>query len=412
MVISYVLKGYPRLSETFIAQEILALENMGLQIQIVSLRHPTEAVTHPIHSEIRASVKYLPEYLYQEPGRVLQAWRRARGLPGYKAALRRWLADLRRDPSANRIRRFGQALVMAAELTETAQHLHAHFLHTPASVTRYCSLMVQRPWSCSAHAKDVWTTPKWELSEKLRECTWAVTCTAENLRYLQNLAADSKRIGLAYHGIDLERFRPPPEPRSAKNGRDHADPVIILTVGRAVEKKGYKDLLDAAAALPTELAWRLEHIGGGPLLDRLKAQAENLGISDRVRWRGAVAHDEVLSAYRMADLFVLPCRIADDGDRDGLPNVLMEAQSQKLPCISTRISGIPELIQHEVTGLLVEQQDAVALSTALYRLATDPELRSNFGNAGYRRIQEEFSFSAQIGALARRFELPETAGAF
>lgn len=412
MVISYVLKGYPRLSETFIAQEILALENMGLQIQIVSLRHPTEAVTHPIHSEIRASVKYLPEYLYQEPGRVLQAWRRARGLPGYKTALRRWLADLRRDPSFNRIRRFGQALVMAAELTETAEHLHAHFLHTPASVTRYCSLMVQRPWSCSAHAKDIWTTPKWEISEKLRECTWVVTCTAENLRYLQNLAADSKRIGLTYHGIDLKRFRPPPDPRPTKNGYDHTDPVIMLTVGRAVEKKGYQDLLDAAAALPTELAWRLIHIGGGPLLDRLRAHAKRLGISDRVRWHGAVAHDEVLSAYRMADLFVLPCRIADDGDRDGLPNVLMEAQSQKLPCISTRISGIPELIQHEVTGLLVEQQDVAGLSTALHRLATDPELRSKLGNAGYRRIREEFSFSAQIGGLARRFELPEAVGVF
>ncbi|HKS89706.1 MAG TPA: colanic acid biosynthesis glycosyltransferase WcaL, partial [Stellaceae bacterium] len=157
--VAFVLKGYPRLSETFIAQEILALERRGLAIDIVSLRHPTDRATHPVHGRIAAPVLYLPEYLKDEPRRVWASWRRARRLAGYRAARRQWLADLIRDPTPNRIRRFGQALVLAAEIGADVRHLHAHFLHTPASVTRYAALMRGLPWSVSAHAKDIWTIP-------------------------------------------------------------------------------------------------------------------------------------------------------------------------------------------------------------------------------------------------------------
>src|SRR6266516_2104501 len=150
--VAFVLKGYPRLSETFIAQEIRALEERGLDIQIVSLRHPTDRARHPVHGQIRAPVLYLPEYLKDEPRRVLEGWRRARLLPGYAAARRAWLADLARDPTPNRIRRFGQALVLAAELAPDIAHLHAHFLHTPASVARYAAMLRGLPWSVSAHA--------------------------------------------------------------------------------------------------------------------------------------------------------------------------------------------------------------------------------------------------------------------
>lgn len=406
--VGYILKGYPRLSETFIAQEILALEKLGLRIEIISLRHTTESLTHPIHSQILAPVRYLPEYLHLEPARVTKGWRKTRSFPGYRIALRKWFKDLARDPTANRIRRFGQAIVLAAELPECVQHLHAHFIHTPASVTRYASLMTKRSWSCSAHAKDIWTTPQWEIAEKLKDCSWAVTCTAENREYLSSLSPNTEHVTLSYHGLDFERFASVPKRRSTRCGRDPKNPVIMLSVGRAVEKKGYPDLLSAAARLPMGLAWRLIHIGSGPLLFALQAQAKSLGIAERVSWRGAVAHDEVLAAYRMADLFVLPCRIARDGDRDGLPNVLLEAQSQKLPCISTRISGIPELIQDNVTGLLVEQRDIPSLSSALYRLATDPDLRMRLANAGYHRLHKEFSLSSQIGSLAQKFGLLRT----
>ena len=169
-----VLKGYPRLSETFIAQELRALEKSGLRLQLVSLRHPTDKSTHPIHQEIVSTVNYLPEYLYQEPRRVFSSWRKARRLPGYRTARAVWLKDLRRDLTPNRIRRFGQALVLAAEMpTETAM-IYVHFLHTPASVGRYAAMMTGQKWACSAHAKDIWTTPEWELREEsLADVSWA-----------------------------------------------------------------------------------------------------------------------------------------------------------------------------------------------------------------------------------------------
>jgi hypothetical protein len=163
--VAFVLKGYPRLSETFIAQEIAALERRGLEILIVSLRHPTDARRHPVHDDIRASILYLPEYLLLEPLRVLRAWIRQRKTSNYRLTRDLWLRDLARDPTPNRIRRFGQALVLANELPEDVGRLHAHFLHTPASVTRYAASLRGLAWTGSAHAKDIWTSPEWEKRE-------------------------------------------------------------------------------------------------------------------------------------------------------------------------------------------------------------------------------------------------------
>ena len=397
--IAIVLKGYPRLSETFIAQEILALEGQGLDLRLISLRHPTDPSVHPIHREIRAPVAYLPEYLHDAPGRVLQAWRRARRLPGYGGARRTWLADLRRDPTRNRVRRFGQACVLAAELPAEVGHLHAHFLHTPASVARYAAIMRRLPWSCSAHAKDIWTLPDWEKREKLAELAWLVTCSAVGRDHLRGLAADPSKVELAYHGLDFQRFPDPPE-RAA--GRPEGQPLVILSVGRAVEKKGIDDLLEALARLPDSPAWRFVHIGGGQDLPALQRRAERLGLSERIDWLGPQPQDVVLRNYRAADLFVLASRIARDGDRDGLPNVLLEAQSQGLACVSTRVSAIPELIEDGRTGVLVEPGDPAALGAALQRLMADPQARAELGAAGARRVRQRFSMAGGIEVLLSR----------
>lgn len=397
--IAFVLKGYPRLSETFIANEIRALEQRGLDIRIVSLRHPTDAKTHPVHGKIHADVHYLPEYLYRAPGRVLAAWWKVRRRSRYRDCLRAWLRDLRRDPTPNRVRRFGQALVLADELGSDVVHLHAHFLHTPASVTRYVSLLLDLPWSCSAHARDIWTTPEWEKREKLASCRWAVTCTAVNYRHLQALVPSAERVSLVYHGLDAKRFPASEVAGSARDGSDAQQPVRILSVGRAVEKKGYDDLLTALALLPAELHWRFEHVGGGPWLGRLKRRATRLGIGERICWRGPLAEPAVRACYAAADIFVLSSRIARDGDRDGLPNVLMEAQSQGLACVSTRISAIPELLEEGNNGLLVDAGDQQGLADAMLRLIRDPGERRRMGAAGGRRVSREFRFDEGIDRL-------------
>lgn len=401
--IAFVLKGYPRLSETFIAQEIAALERRGLEILIVSLRHPTDARRHPVHDEIRASILYLPEYLLLEPLRVMRAWLRERKKPGYRATLNLWLRDLARDPTPNRIRRFGQALVLANELPADVRHLHAHFLHTPASVTRYAALLCGLAWTGSAHAKDIWTTPDWEKREKLASCEWLVTCTAANHAHLSALAPPG-RVELVYHGLDLSRF-PFGGKNTANNGENPADPVVILSVGRLVEKKGTDVLLEALAKLPANLHWRLVHAGGGPLKEKFARQARALGIDGRIAWRGARTQTELLAEYRAADLFTLASRIARDGDRDGLPNVLAEAQSQGVACVATRVSGIPELIEDGVTGMLVESEAPKELAQAIEKLIREPLWRNALGDAGRQRVTERFGLEANIGRLASRFGL-------
>ena len=398
-----ILKGYPRLSETFIAQEIRALEQRGLKLRLTSMRRPTDKAVHPVHREIQAPLSYLPEYLYQEPLRVLRAWWRVRRRPRYGEARRAWLRDWRRDCTPNRGRRFGQALVLAAELPAEVGHLHAHFLHTPASVTRYAALLTGLPWSCSAHAKDIWTTPDWEKREKLADAAWTVTCTAAGRDHLQALAPQGKNVALVYHGLDLRRFGRGTQPPSHADGSDAQAPATIVSVGRAVPKKGYGDLLTALAALPSGLAWRFVHIGGGPLLPELKAQAGQLGLSGRIDWRGSQPQEKVLNLYRQADLFVLASRIADDGDRDGLPNVLMEAQSQGVAVLATKLSGIPELIDDGATGMLVEAGDSGALARGLETLIRQPALRQRLGEAGYCRIEAKFDMEKGIDLLMDRF---------
>lgn len=414
--IAVVLKGYPRLSETFIAQEIRALEVAGLALRLVSLRRPTDRAVHPVHREITADVRYLPEYLHEEPLRVLQSLRRAARLPGFARARAVWLRDLARDRSRNRIRRFGQAAVLAAELEPDTAMIYAHFLHTPASVARYAAIMRGLPWAVSAHAKDIWTSPEWEKAEKLADCAWAVTCTAMNRDHLAALAPPG-RVDLLYHGLDLSRFPDPAglptaDPASTtghgrdtgndRDGSDPARPARLVGVGRLVEKKGWDTVLAALALLPDGMAWHFTHIGGGPLKDRLQAQATADGIADRITWQGAMAQAEVLAAYGRADIFVLASRIAGDGDRDGLPNVLMEAQSQRLAVVATTVSAIPEFIRDGETGLLVAPDQPRALADAIATLVAAPALRQRMGAAGRARLDAAFSLEASVGPLIAR----------
>jgi len=235
-----------------------------------------------------------------------------------------------------------------------------------------------------------------------------VTCTRANRDHLAALAPRG-RVELVYHGVDLARFPPQSAPhrsfRGASEGSDPRHPVIILSVARLVEKKGTDVLLDALARLPAGLHWRLVHVGGGPLKEQMQRRARRLGIAQHITWRGALAQDELLLEYRGADLFALACRIARDGDRDGLPNVLAEAQSQGLACLATRVSAIPELIRDASTGVLVNEADTVAFAAALEALIRDPARRRALGDAGQAHLAREFSLEANFERLAQKFGL-------
>jgi len=400
--LAVVVKGWPRLSETFIAQELLALERAGLSFEIWSLRHPTDRKTHPLHDKLRAPVHYLSEYLHLEPIRVTRGVLAAFLLPGFWRSLKPFTRDLIRDPTRNRVRRFGQACVMARELPKQTKAIYAHFLHTPSSVARYTSMMRRIPWSFSAHAKDIWTPPDWDLREKLDGATngagFGVTCTAIGADRLEHLA-ESTRIDLVYHGLDLDRFPKPPH----RAQRNIGAPLNLLSVGRLVEKKGFDRLIEALNLLPDGIDWHWTHIGGGDLKGELTLRAQRLNVADRVTWRGACDQLEVIEAMQNADLFILPSRVAEDGDRDGLPNVLMEAASQKLPILSTPVSAIPEFIDDGVHGIL--SSDAPEdLAQNILRFEQQPQLGPLLAEAAFERLQTEFRMQPGIDRLTRRLQ--------
>jgi glycosyltransferase involved in cell wall biosynthesis len=407
--IAVVVKGYPRLSETFIAQELLGLERAGLELLIVSLRHPTDPVSHPIHREIRASVLYLPEYLHSEPIRVWRGLWAALGQRRLWSLLADFGRDLVRDRTRNRVRRLGQALVLARELPSTVTCLYVHYLHTPSSVARYTAKLRGLSYAISAHAKDVWTIPDWEIREKLMDAAWLTTCTSQAYRHLSNLAPGA-RIFCQPHGVDLERFAVPSYyMRVARHSE--AEPVELVTVARAVEKKGLDVLLHALAILPPDIAWRWRHIGGGPLLPKLQKATADLGIADRVSWLGALPFDQVLAALRRADIFCFSPRVAVDGDRDGIPNVVAEAMALALPVVSARAGAVDELVEDGRTGILVPADDPQSMASALVDLIRDPERRAAMGRAGRSVIESRFVAGPGIAEIGRELaELASGAG--
>ncbi|MEO1468928.1 MAG: glycosyltransferase [Pseudomonadota bacterium] len=406
--LAVIVKGYPRLSETFIAQELEGLERRGFRFDIWSLRAPYDGgAEHPVHGRISARRRYLPEYLHREPLRVLRGLASAARRPGFRRALAAFLGDLARDPTPNRVRRFGQAAVLARELPEATRFLYVHFLHTPGSVTRYTAMMRGLGWGVSAHAKDIWTTPDREIADKLADARFAVTCTEAGRARLAALAPGPApgpapapgpgpaRVALAYHGLDLAELPPPAETGPA------GGPFRLVSVGRLVEKKGYDDLIEALARLPDGLDWRFEHLGGGKLADRLAQRARAAGIDGRIDWRGKQDRRAVIEALRRADLFVLPSKVAGDGDRDGLPNVLMEAASQRVALLATAAAAIPEFVRHDREGVLVPPGDPAALAEAIATLAADPARRARLAEAAAARLHAAFTPEPGLALIAR-----------
>jgi len=289
---------------------------------------------------------------------------------------------------------------------EPVDHLHAHFASTPALVALYAHRLCGLPYTFTAHAKDIYVTDPEVFRTKLEEARAVVTCTQYNRRFLSKQygpLCDGKVHGI-YHGLDIAQFnfQLPTEVVSVE--------PVILSVARLVEKKGLGDLIAAADILRRRgRVFRLEIIGGGPLREPLKAQAKRLGLADRVRLPGAQAHDAVCLAYQRASVFVLPCVVASNGDRDGIPNVLLEAMASGVPVVSTPVSGIPELIESERDGLLVPPNDPAGLAEAIDKLLASQELRESLARAARSKIESSFSLDASAERLLALFGQPEQA---
>jgi len=396
-----ILKGYPRVSETFISNEILLLEKLGFRLHLFSMRHGRESFTHRSVQEIRAGVDYLPETLLKPLPRLLR-WNlslAARNPGRYANALRIAWRRWRRTRSVATLKHLFQAGYITQRLLPRAPvaHLHAHFAHSPASVAMFTSLLAGIPFSFTAHAKDIYTSDRHQLREKIAMAAFVVTCTEYNRRYLANVNGSGPTpIYRVYHGIDATRF-------TAKGGGRFParPPYRILTVARLTAKKGLPTVYRALRIL-ADRGVAFEHIliGDGDERNALLELVHRLNLAQCCRWLGAQPHHVVRQHYRRAHAFMLGCEVAPNGDRDGIPNVLLESMAMEVPVAATAVSAIPELIVDGETGLLVPPGDPPQLAHAALRLLTDENLRRRIIPAARRRVEDQFDNRRLIHSLA------------
>lgn len=417
--VAYILKGFPRLSETFIANEIHLLETLGLPLRLYSIK-PGEAMVNGVVSKIVAPLSYLPQctslsgsrlfvWLYHNLPKFMSAHvRLAKRTP--RTYLKTLLLSISMcwryrpsrlgKPRKVFIKDFLQAGFIALQVLErgSIRHLHGHFCHGATTVTWFVSLLTGLPFSFTAHAKDIYQgklNPGDLLRRKLQAAQFVVTCTGANERHLSRLVPDQRIVHTIYHGLDTDYF----SPMRKDAGGDYSP--LILSVGRFVEKKGFAYLIEACNRLKTaRVDFRCLIVGEkGDQYDRVRQLLEDLELQAHVSLQHAVTQEQLRVLYRQASVFALPCQVVSDGDRDGIPNVLVEAMAMGLPVISTPISGIPELIHEGENGLLIPERDSAALAAAIKRLFRDPQLRRRLGHAGRKTVCHRFDSRKTTRAL-------------
>ena len=391
--VAYVLKMYPRFSETFVLNELLELERQGVALRVFSLKRPNDGIAHADVQRLRAAVTYLPESL---PRLVWAQRELLRRRPLRLLALLLRAVRKRRLDSAKHVLQAGA--LAPRLLDERWTHLHAHFASGSTSVALNASRLTDVPYSLTAHAKDIYldSVRPADLARKLAPARFAVTVSDYNAAYLRPLA-NGTRVVRVYNGIDLERFTP--------NGTPRDRPPLVLAVGRLIEKKGFDDLVRACASLDAEgTDFRCAIVGKGPLRDDLQTLIDRLGLGSRVSLTGPLPRERLLHLYPRAAVMAAPCTVGDDGNRDGLPTVLVEAMALGVPVVTTPVTGIPELVEDGVTGLLVPERAPAALARAIGCLVDEDELAQQVAAAARARVEERFDLRRNVAQLRRLFE--------
>jgi glycosyltransferase involved in cell wall biosynthesis len=398
--LGYILKGYPRISETFISNEILLLERMGFTMRLFPMRKPRESFCHNSVKEIKARVDYLPTELLSDFSHLIRPniFLAAKKPKHFRETLLVAGQGVTKDSGLATLKHFLQGGYLTNNFLEKEKivQLHGHFAHSPTSVTRFASLLSGIPFSFTAHAKDIYTSDKEKIRRKIAEARFVVTCTQHNKEYLQAIAGDCPTpIYCIYHGIDLELFQQTVAPPITHN------PFKILTVARMTQKKGLPTIYKALAGLHKKgIAFQHTLIGDGDDRDKILALISSLGLDECCQWIGTRTHEEVLVHFKASDLFVLGCEIAENGDRDGIPNVLVESLAMGVPALSTNVSAIPEILIDGKTGMTVPPSRPKLLEEAMIRMLTDQKLRKKLIAGGQERVKETFDNSRWIQKLA------------
>jgi colanic acid/amylovoran biosynthesis glycosyltransferase len=397
--LGYVLKRFPRISETFVAAELIELERQGERVTVFAVSRPEEPFTHAFLTELKAPVVYLPHHPLREPLRVMGAVVRV-----LRSDSRGWLnaaAVSLRPPRLRGLRRLLQATVLREEMRAAGiDHAHAHFASMATRLANLAWHMGGPTYSLTAHAKDIYHRQVRvdRLQEKLSSAAFVATVSRANRDHLDALLAGRASVHVVPNAVDLHRVN------GSVNGRREAG--LILSVARLVEKKGLSDLVLASGLLAERgVRHRLVVVGEGPLRGELEACAAS--VRAPATFLGALSNEDVLQLYRRSAVFSLPCVVAPTGDRDGLPTSVLEAMALGTPVVSTCVNGLAEVVVHERTGLAVPEGDPFALADALERLLRDGDLARRLAAEARLHVTSRFSLEASVARLRALF--PELA---
>lgn len=395
--IGYVLKKFPRLSETFVLNEILGVERSGHQVTVFSLRPPDDEPRHSAMADVRAEVLVVERSDGKSLGQLLAAIGSERG----NATADRVAAFISKLPVDRQRRLVAQAHAIASEVDARGiTHLHAHFVTVAAHTAYVVHLLTGVSFTCTAHAKDIYRhgIDRDVFSEVVMAARSLVTvCRANEQHIRTSLVADpSLPIDVIANGLPVDML----PTADATISRE----PFVLAVGRLVEKKGFDILIDTCARLrDAGRPVRCAIAGGGDEFERLTARIAELRLDGQVELLGPVTRDRVIDLMRRATVLAVPCVTGADGNRDALPTVVLEAMAVGLPVVATPVGGIEEMIQHDVEGLIVAERDIDGLGAAITRLFDDAVLHARMSAAGPARVAAEFTQDATLPRLLELF---------
>lgn len=396
--VAYIVGSYPFINITFIYREIMAMRRQGVDVEIVSMLRPQEGY---VLEEARAE---MDQVLYVQPLNWLRLiWANLFFLVTQPVTYGRTLLHFTTRPHKTMVQRlktvghFAMGVLVAWQLRgKKLHHVHGHFADRATVVAHVSAKLLGIHHSFTAHAKDIYAENVF-LNDKIKDATFMSTCTGFNRDYLTHLTDQPHKVHLLYHGLDFSEF--------THLARQPLDPPLILAIGKLNEKKGFPYLIEACAGLQQQgQRFQCWIIGEGPDRADLTGQIARHHLEGVVQLKGNMPFSQVLAALSQATLFALPCVVAANNDRDGIPNVILEAMAAGVPVISTPISAIPEAIHHNETGYLVESRNVPQLTDGLNYLLNSPAERERLAQAARRFVQKNFEVNHNVLGLKLLFE--------
>jgi glycosyltransferase involved in cell wall biosynthesis len=402
--IAFLAPEIPALSATFVYNEILELEKKGVSVLPLSVHRPS----HPTREEEIKAIQDKTIYIYDQGlGRFILSF-----LCYFFTSPLCFIETFFMAVSdAVKVGLFNKTaagvfyrLMAGAKVAQImkqhkCEHLHVHFAHVPTDIAMYASAFSGIPFSFMAHANDLFERG-WLLKEKVGRSKFTATISEFNKSFLVRHGAAEEKIVIIRCGIDSRTFKP-------RDATSITLPLKLGSLGRMVEKKGFDVLIHACSALKEKnILFNLELAGDGPLRHDLEELMVSFGLEKEITFRGSLPHNEVPIWVRGLDVFVLPCQRDGNGDMDGIPVVLMEAMLSGVPVISTKLSGIPELVEDDITGLLAEPGDPASLAQCIEKIIAETTLVPELIRNAIVKVQSEFNLGKNIDKLTRAMAAP------